>query len=137
MSRPSTDFAACFIEATIIGPESINVPSRSKRTTGKRIRVIVVTQSVLDADEVQTVRRRRLAGLAAFVAIQEAREVLRIGPLDHRPDERAHHVAQERVGGDLEVEMVAALDPGRRPDDANEDLVLRLRRRERAEVVLA
>ena len=28
---------ACFIDATIIGPESISVPSRSKRTTGKRI----------------------------------------------------------------------------------------------------
>ena len=35
-SRPSTVFAACFIDARIIGPESMSVPSRSKRTTGKR-----------------------------------------------------------------------------------------------------
>ena len=27
-------FAACFMDARIIGPESMSVPSRSKRTTG-------------------------------------------------------------------------------------------------------
>ena len=33
-SRPSTVSDACFIDARMIGPESISVPSRSKRTTG-------------------------------------------------------------------------------------------------------
>ena len=60
------------------------------------------------------------------------------GPeLEHRPDERAHHVAEEAVGGDLEVEVVAAADPLGALDGAHEDLVPGLRRRERAEVVLA
>ena len=57
--------------------------------------------------------------------------------LEHRPDERPHHVAQERVGRDREVELVAAALPRRRADLATEHLVLRLRRRERREVVLA
>ena len=41
------------------------------------------------------------------------------------------------VGGDLEVEVVVAADPLGALDGAREDVVPRLRRRERAEVVLA
>src|SRR4051812_5401000 len=41
MSRPSTVRVACRIEARMIPPESTTVPSRSKRTTGKRMRAIV------------------------------------------------------------------------------------------------
>ena len=44
-------------------------------------------------------------------------------------------MAQERVCGDLEIEVVALFGPGRGLDHADEDLVLRLGRRERAEVV--
>ena len=40
-SRPSTVSDACLIEARMIGPESISVPSRSKRTTDLRIAAIV------------------------------------------------------------------------------------------------
>ena len=46
-------------------------------------------------------------------------------------------MTQVAVGGDLELERVAAQLPRRGFDDADEDLVLRLRRSERAEVVLA
>ena len=43
ISRPSTVVAACRIDARIIAPESISVPSRSKRTTGYRTAPIVAT----------------------------------------------------------------------------------------------
>ena len=58
------------------------------------------------------------------------------GRLQHRADERSHHVAEERVGGDGEVEVVAVALPGRLADDADEHVVLALGGRERAEVVL-
>src|SRR5579859_379859 len=133
ISRPRTDFAACFIDATIIGPESIRVPSRSKRTTGKRTRSIVVTRSVLDADQVEAVRRGGLARRAAGLPFEERGKIMAV---EHRADERPHHVTQERVRGDLEVEVVAAFVPLRGLDHADENIVLRLRRRECAEVVL-
>ena len=46
-------------------------------------------------------------------------------------------MAEIAVRRDLEVEVVAAPDPLRPLDGADEDLVLRLRRREGPEVVLA
>jgi hypothetical protein len=46
-------------------------------------------------------------------------------------------VAQEAVRLDLEVEVVASLDPARGQHLAAQNLVLRLCRRERAEVLLA
>jgi hypothetical protein len=46
-------------------------------------------------------------------------------------------VAEEAVGGDLELEDVAAPVPRGRVDVPHEDAVLRLGRRERAEVVLS
>ena len=101
ISRPSTVFVACRIDARMIAPESITVPSRSKRTTGKRIAPIVADrdlaseQSVLDALEVEPPRRRRRAGLGCAAApSSSARELVRVA-LEHRPDERPHHVAQE------------------------------------------
>src|SRR5438445_7759760 len=133
ISRPSTDLVACCIDATIIGPESISVPSRSNRTTGKRIRSIVVPAtcqagarqgtgkcqarachlnllSVADADEVEAVRRRGLSRLGARPAREQAGELLRLA-LQHRSNQGAHHVAEKGVRRDLEVEMVTALDP--------------------------
>ena len=58
---------------------------------------------VLDADEVEPPRRRRRAGLRARPALKQLSDLLR-ALLDHRPDERAHHVPEEAVGGDLELE---------------------------------
>ena len=52
--------------------------------------------------------RRRSAARPA----SSARELVGLA-LEHRPDERAHHVAQERVGRDLELESVAAVVPAR------------------------
>ena len=61
-----------------------------------------------------------------------------LAALEHRPDERPHHVAQERVGGDLERDdVLVELDPPHLLHHAHEHLVPRLGRRERAEVVLA
>ena len=56
---------------------------------------------------------------------------------EHRPDERPHHVAQERVGGDLELEQRSALAPAGGEDVTPEDRVLGVGRGEGAEVVLA
>ena len=79
-------------------------------------------------------RRRGRAGLAPLPAVEQRRE---LAAREHRPDERAHHVAQERVGGDLEREhVVVDLDPARRLDRAHERPVQRVGRRERAKVVL-
>ena len=44
MSRSSTVRTACCIEARMIGPESISVPSRSKRTMRKRMLSMLVSQ---------------------------------------------------------------------------------------------
>ena len=57
--------------------------------------------------------------------------------LEHGADQRPHHVAEKRVGGDREVEVVAVLFPGGVADDAQEDVVLALGGREGREVVLA
>ena len=46
-------------------------------------------------------------------------------------------MTQERVGRDLELDSVSALVPARVLDDAHERVVLRLGRREGAEVVVA
>ena len=43
--------------------------------------------------------------------------------LEHRPDERSHHVPEERVRGDREVELVVPALPGRRADVPREDVV--------------
>src|SRR5688500_13714478 len=108
MSRPSTVFVAWRIEAMMIEPESITVPSKSKRTTGKRMRSIVATRSVLDALEVEPPGRCRLAGLAAWTAREERLEV---EALEHRADEDPAHVAQEALGLDREVQLVAVVLP--------------------------
>ena len=86
-------------------------------------------------------RRRRDARRRARRALEQAREALgralAAGRLQHRADQRAHHVAQERVGLDGEDELVAAPLPCGRQHAAAEDLVLGLGGREGAEVVLA
>src|SRR3954467_14102051 len=136
----------------MIEPESTTVPSRSKRTTGKRTTEAIVTtasvalfgttrsrlpvQSVRDAHEVEPPRRRGRAGLGTAAPGQERADLLG-AELEHRPDERAHHVTEVAVGGDLEVEMVIAANPFRALDDAHEHVVLRLGRREGTEIVLA
>src|SRR5256886_11754645 len=43
-SAPRTSLAACRIEARMIAPESITVPSRSKRTTGNRITLMLASR---------------------------------------------------------------------------------------------
>ena len=136
----------------MIGPESISVPSRSKRTTGKRMSPIVARRlptgvrvsSVSPAVRPSYSTRSSRAPSGGAVAPASApRPALQQRPkrlgvrLEHRPDERPHHVAQERVGGDREVELVAAALPGRLADVAHEDLVLRLGGCEGREVVLA
>ena len=57
--------------------------------------------------------------------------------LEHRPDERPHHVPQEAVGRDLKSSSSPCPSQTAREHGAGEDAVLRLGRRERAEVVLA
>src|SRR5688500_16700548 len=149
-SRPSTVTAACLIEARMIGPESIRVPSRSNRTTRKRMWSIVAphircptsvghhrfARGVLHSLEVQPTGRRRHPGLCPRTALEELPDTLG-ADLEHRPDERAHHVPQERVGRNGEVKLVPAPFPRGRADLPAEDLVLGFRRRERREVVLA
>src|SRR6476620_1697409 len=92
--------------------------------------------SVGDALQVETPRRRRRPGLLARAPGQQALDVFR-RLLDHRPDERPHHVTQDAIGRNLELERLVAPVPRRRLHHAHEDLVLRLRRREGTEVVLA
>ena len=73
---------------------------------------------------------------ARDATLEQPRDVVGL-PLEHRADERPHHVAKEGVGGDLEVEVIASLVPGRRENTPDEHVVLRLGGREGAEVVLA
>src|SRR5436305_1626448 len=149
-AAPRTCSAACGIDTRMIAAESTTVPSRSKRTTGKRTISILATafarlfpalrrrfgagRVVAHADEVEAPRRRRLAGGVPPRAVEERSDV---DAVDHRSDERSHHVTQERVRGHLEREHVALVHPPRSPDDADEDLVVRPRRREGAKVMLA
>ena len=91
---------------------------------------------ILDPLEIQAPRRRRRPALEARPALEQVRDPLRAN-LQHRADERAHHVPEERVGGDREVEVVAVALPRRLPDDPHEHLVLALGGREGRELVLA
>src|SRR5437764_6450226 len=70
------------------------------RPEGTRRKLLVV-----DALEIEAPRRRCRAGFAARTAFQQRRNLLG-RQFDHRPDERPHHVAQEAVGGDLELERL-------------------------------
>ena len=85
---------------------------------------------------VRTLFALKEAGLLARAPLEQLCDLLR-PPLEHRPDERPHHVPEKAVGGDLELERLAAAVPGGGLDHAHEDLVLGLGRREGAEVVLA
>ena len=107
----------------MIEPESITVPSKSKRTTGKRMCSIVPRRSVLDALQVQPPGRGGLACLAAGPAREQR---LEIEALEHRADEDPTHVAQEAHRFDREVQLVAVLLPGRSEDSPLEARVLRL-----------
>src|SRR6266516_599629 len=95
----------------------------------------LTVQPVLDGEEVEPPRRRGRACLGPGAPCEERADVVG-AELDHRPDERAHHVAQEAVGRDLEVEMLVAADPLGALDDAHEHVIAGRRRRERAKVVL-
>ena len=57
--------------------------------------------------------------------------------LEHRPDKRSHHVPEEAVRGDGEVQALAVALPCRCEHGPRKDLVLGLGRRERAKVMLA
>ena len=102
----------------------------------KKLQSRLNTQSILDGDEIEAPGRRRLSRLGARAAGEQRCERAR-AELDRRADERPHHVAEERVGRDLEVDVVAAPDPLGALHRANEGLVARSGRGERAEVVLA
>src|SRR5438477_2755697 len=132
---PSTSCAACRIDARITAPESTTVPSRSKRTTGNRISMMLATP-VGHADEIQAPRGRGRAGLAAGPALEELCDPLR-RQFHHRPDERPHHVTEKRVGRDPELEHVASAVPGGGYDLSEQHAVLCVRRREATKVVLA
>ena len=82
---------------------------------------------ILDPLEIEAPRRRRRPALEARPALEQVRDPLR-ADLQHRADERAHHVPEERVGGDGEVEVVAVALPRRLADDPHEHLVLALGR---------
>ena len=79
--------------------------------------------------------------LAARAALQQRGERLEAAPaagdLEHRADQDAVHVAQERVGRDPEAQQVALGLPARRRHRALEVHVAGARRRERGEVVPA
>src|ERR671937_239341 len=62
---------------------------------------------VPNRDQVQARGRRGRPRLAPLSALQKALQLARRA-LEHRPDERPDHVAQEGVGGDLELERVSA-----------------------------
>src|SRR5437588_2385243 len=92
-------------------------------------------QSVSDANEIERPWRRSRPGFRTGAPRQQRADLLGTH-LEHRPDERSHHAAQEAVGRDLEIEVIVATNPLCTLDDSHEDLMPRLRRRERAEVVL-
>src|SRR6266540_2693083 len=98
--------------------------------------LVVVLALVPHGDQVEAPRRRRRARLRSRPAFEEARE-LTGRTLEHRSDQSSDHVAQERIGGDLELEGVSATVPRCGLDRPTEDPVLRLGRGESAEVVLA
>ena len=81
-------------------------------------------------------RRGGGAGARPGRTFEQLDEVVGVA-LEHRPDKGAHHVAQEGVSGDLELDDVAAVVPAGVLDDADEGVVPRLGRREGAEVVLS
>jgi hypothetical protein len=93
--------------------------------------------SVLNALEVETPRRRCAACVDARATTGEQLRNLLRPTLDHGPDEGPHHVSQEAVGLDLELERVTVPVPRGPLDHADERLVTCLGGREGAEVVLA
>ena len=100
----------------MIAPESTTVPSRSKQDDRKpHRRPIVALGQYVDARRGRGPRAARSCPASARGApSSSARELVRLA-LEHRADERPHHVPQERVGGDLEARGVAALVPARAP----------------------
>src|SRR5439155_21441527 len=74
--------------------------------------------------------------VSAGAALEEWSDPLR-RRLEHRPDEGPHHVPEEAVRRDLELERVFAPMPLGLHDRPRENVVLRLRGREGPEVVLA
>ena len=84
-------------------------------------------------------RRRRRTGLGTRASVEEPLDPVGCfrARLEHRAHERSHHVPQEAVGGDGELEASISDLPAGGEDVPDEHLVLRLGRRERAEVVLS
>ena len=135
-SRPMTVSEACLIEAMMIGPESISVPSRSKRTVAHRIGAIVAVGSVVDALQVEPPWRCGHTGLAARPPVEQPQEGRRLS-LEHCSDKRSDHMTEKRARSNREVEMIASALPSGGVNTAREHRVLGLRRRECSEVVLA
>src|SRR6266508_1834413 len=90
--------------------------------------------SISNPCKVKPARRSRLTGLVTRAALEQGRKV---DAVDHRSDERSHHVPEKRVGGDLEHEQIVLLDPPCTLHGPHEHPVLRLGKREGAKVMLA
>src|SRR5438874_13626413 len=103
--------------------------ARARSVLIRPVRGQTPDMSVTDTDEVQAPRRRRRPCLRAVAPVEQACQLLGRA-LEHRPDQRAGHMAEEAVGGQLELERVAAPVPDRTLDSAREAPMLRLSRRE-------
>src|SRR6266487_4490678 len=92
ISAPRTSLAACRIDARMIAPESMTVPSRSKRTTGNRMQLMLARGRAqpdrprLDALDDERSVRPRIVGEAsanlrvAFCVEDEQRVIPVTGP---------------------------------------------------------
>src|SRR3954471_4862283 len=90
--------------------------------------------SVTDTDEIQAPGRGGRARLGSVAAFEQGGKLVRRA-LDHRSHERADHVPKEALGGDLELERVAAAVPDSALDRSREHPVPGFRGGERPEIV--
>ena len=70
--------------------------------------------------------QRGAAGVASGAALEQAREPVGIGRISMVPISDPHHVAEEAVGGDAELQLVALAPPRRVGHRALEEHMLRL-----------
>src|SRR4051812_15239762 len=118
-------------------PPALGTPERTAaQRIARRMRLATARSLVADRDQVEPPGRGGRPGLVARASFEQLRELFR-RTLEHRADQGPCHVSQERIGRDLELKGLAATVPGAGLDCADEDLVMRLGRRECAEIVLA
>src|SRR5512132_1999527 len=133
-TSPSVRYAA-----TTSSPAASYSDGRATRIVTGSSRFIVIAPrsrpSVVDTLQVEAPRGSRHARIISRAALEQPSD--RIRPLEHRADEGSHHVTQERVRRDRELEAVSGLRPSGLANVPPEHLVLRLGRREGSEVVLS